>query len=109
MDPQNGGLSRARRRFVTCGLSCAVRQFQSRFAKETEIFETGIDDVLSYLHYPQPHRVRISSTHPLERLDLEIRRRARANCGTASHDVITLSMRRVMDRFSQRGEPPTMQ
>ena len=37
----------------------------------------GIDDVLSYLQYPQPHRVRISSTNPLERLNLEIRRRTR--------------------------------
>jgi len=42
-----------------------------------EIFEAGIDDVLSYLHYPQPHRSRISSTNPLERLNLEIRRRTR--------------------------------
>src|SRR3979409_2050950 len=42
-----------------------------------EIFEAGLDDVLSYLHYPQPHRVRISSTNPLERLNLEIRRRTR--------------------------------
>ena len=54
-----------------------VRQFQSRFPKAMEIFEGGIDDVLSYLHYPQPHRVRISSTNPLERLNLEIRRRTR--------------------------------
>ena len=54
-----------------------VRQFQSRFAKAMEIFEAGIDNVLSYLHYPQPHRVRISSTNPLERLNLEIRRRTR--------------------------------
>ena len=54
-----------------------VRQFQSRFAKAMEIFEAGIDDVLSYLHYPQSHRVRISSTNPLERLNLEIRRRTR--------------------------------
>jgi len=54
-----------------------VRQFQMRFAKAMEIFEAGIDDVLSYLHYPQPHRVRISSTNPLERLNLEIRRRTR--------------------------------
>ena len=42
-----------------------VRQFQARFAKAMEIFEAGIEDVLSYLHYPQPHRVRISSTNPL--------------------------------------------
>jgi transposase-like protein len=54
-----------------------ARQFQTRFAKAMEIFEAGIDDVLSYLHYPQPHRVRVSSTNPLERLNLEIRRRTR--------------------------------
>ena len=55
-------------------LAYVVRQFQARFAKAMEILEAGIDDVLSYLHYPQPHRVRISSTNPLERLNLEIRR-----------------------------------
>lgn len=54
-----------------------VRQLQTRFAKAMEIFEAGIDDVLSYLHYPQHHRTRISSTNPLERLNLEIRRRTR--------------------------------
>ena len=54
-----------------------VRQFQGRFGKAMEIFEAGIDDVLSYLHYAQPHRVRISSTNPLERLNLEVRRRTR--------------------------------
>lgn len=54
-----------------------IRQFQNRFAKAMEVFEAGADDVLSYLHYPQPHRVRISSTNPLERLNLEIRRRTR--------------------------------
>lgn len=54
-----------------------VRQFQARFAKAMEVFENGIDDVLSYLHYPQHHRTRISSTNPLERLNLEIRRRTR--------------------------------
>jgi putative transposase len=54
-----------------------VRQLQTRFAKAMEIFEAGIDDVLSYLHYPQSHRTRISSTNPLERLNREIRRRTR--------------------------------
>lgn len=54
-----------------------VSQFQKRFPKAMEIFEAGIDDVLSYLHYPQPHRTRISSTNPLERLNMEIRRRTR--------------------------------
>jgi transposase-like protein len=54
-----------------------IRQFQNRFAKAMEVFEAGIDDVLSYLHYPQAHRIRISSTNLLERLNLEIRRRTR--------------------------------
>jgi putative transposase len=54
-----------------------VRQFQHRYAKAMEIFEAGVDDVLSYLHYPAAHRVRISSTNPIERLNLEIRRRTR--------------------------------
>jgi transposase-like protein len=54
-----------------------IRQFQSRFAKAMEIFEGGIDDVLSYLHYPPPHRTRLSSNNPIERLNQEIRRRTR--------------------------------
>jgi putative transposase len=54
-----------------------IALFQKRFPKAMEIFEAGVDDVLSYLHYPQPHRVRISSTNPIERLNLEIRRRTR--------------------------------
>jgi transposase-like protein len=54
-----------------------IQHFQGRFAKAMEIFEGGIEDVLSYLHYPQSHRTRISSTNPLERLNLEIRRRTR--------------------------------
>jgi transposase-like protein len=54
-----------------------VRQFQNRYAKAMEIFEAGIDDVLSYLHYPAAHRVRVSSTNPIERVNLEIRRRTR--------------------------------
>lgn len=54
-----------------------MRQFQNRFAKAMEIFEAGIDDVLSYLHYPPPHRTRLSSNNPIERLNQEIRRRTR--------------------------------
>lgn len=54
-----------------------VKQFQGRFAKAMDVFEAGMDDVLSYLHYPAGHRIRISSTNPLERLNREIRRRTR--------------------------------
>lgn len=54
-----------------------VRQFESRYRKAMEIFDAGVDDVLSYLHYPVGHRLRISSTNPIERLNREIRRRTR--------------------------------
>jgi len=54
-----------------------VGLFQQRFPKAMEVFEAGIEDVLSYLHYPAPHRTRVSSTNPLERLNQEIRRRTR--------------------------------
>lgn len=54
-----------------------VRQFQTRLAKTMEVLEAGIDDVLSYVYYAPSHRARISSTDPLERLNLEIRRRTR--------------------------------
>jgi transposase-like protein len=54
-----------------------ARQFQNRFPKAMEIFEAGVEEVLSYLHYPAPHRTRISSTNPIERLNREIRRRTR--------------------------------
>jgi transposase-like protein len=54
-----------------------IGRFRSRFPKAMEVFESGIDDVLSYLHYPAPHRTRISSTNPLERVNQEIRRRTR--------------------------------
>lgn len=54
-----------------------VKQFQDRFAKAMDVFEAGMDDVLSYLHYPAGQRIRISSTNPLERLNREIRRRTR--------------------------------
>lgn len=53
------------------------RQFQTRFAKAMDIFESGIDEALSYLHDPLAHRTRISSNNPIERLNREIRRRTR--------------------------------
>ncbi len=54
-----------------------IAALRHRFAKAMEIFEAGIDDVLSYFNYAAAHRVRISSTNPIERLNLEIRRRTR--------------------------------
>jgi len=54
-----------------------IEKFRARFARAMEVFEAGIDNVLSYLHYPAPHRTRVSSTNPPERLNKEIRRRTR--------------------------------
>jgi transposase-like protein len=54
-----------------------LKRFRRRFPKAMEVFEQGSGDVLSYPRYPVSHRVRISSTNPLERLNLEIRRRTR--------------------------------
>jgi putative transposase len=54
-----------------------IAALRHRFAKAMEIFEAGLVDVLSYLNYPAAHRLRISSTNPIERLNLEIRRRTR--------------------------------
>lgn len=54
-----------------------MQRFRSRFPKAMDVFESGVDDVLSYLHYPAHHRTRICSTNPLERVNLEIRRRTR--------------------------------
>lgn len=68
---------------TSCDIAGSASSHPSRYSFRQwntwaiEIFEAGIDDVLSYLHYPQPHRARISSTNPLERLNLEIRRPTR--------------------------------
>jgi transposase-like protein len=68
-----------------------VRQFERRFAKAMEIFEAGIEDVWSYLHDPTGHRIRISSTNPLERLNREIRRRTRV-AGIFPHRGVCLRL-----------------
>lgn len=68
-----------------------VSEYRARYGKAIEIFENGIDEVLSYLHYPQSHRVRVSSTNPLERLNLEIRRRTRV-VGIFPHEASCLRL-----------------
>jgi len=54
-----------------------VRQFQSRLPQAKEVFEAGIDDALSDLHCPPSNWTRLSSNHPIERLNQDIRRRTR--------------------------------
>jgi putative transposase len=45
-----------------------------RFPRAVAVFETGIDDTLSYLSYPGSHHARIRTTKMLERLFKEVKR-----------------------------------
>ena len=76
-----------------------VRQFQARFRQgDGDFSRPALMMCWSYLHYPQPHRTRISSTNPLERLNLEIRRRTRV-VGIFPHAAACL---RLIGMFARR-------
>ena len=47
------------------------------FPKAVSVFESGIDDALTYLGYPGSHHARIRTTNMLERLFEEVKRRTR--------------------------------
>ncbi|KMQ50449.1 transposase [Chitinispirillum alkaliphilum] len=42
-----------------------------------ELIENGIEETLSYMHFPREHWLRIRTNNPLERIMREIRRRSR--------------------------------
>jgi putative transposase len=42
-----------------------------------ELLEDASEDVLAHMHFPREHPRRLHSTHPLERLHKEIKRRTR--------------------------------
>jgi transposase-like protein len=46
-----------------------------KLSKAAEIVKTGIDETLSYYHFPREHWWRIRTNNPLERIMREIRRR----------------------------------
>jgi transposase-like protein len=54
-----------------------VELYGSRFPKAVSVFETGIDDALSYLSFPGNHHARLRTTNMLERLFREVKRRTR--------------------------------
>jgi putative transposase len=57
----------------------AVReQFAPLCGKAMRILEDGLGDALSFMAFPREHWSRISSTNPIERMNLEIRRRTRS-------------------------------
>jgi putative transposase len=48
---------------------------ETRFPKAAELLREAAEDVLAHLHFPEPHRRRLHSTNPIERLLKEIKRR----------------------------------
>jgi transposase-like protein len=54
-----------------------VSLYEKSYPKAVSVFETGIEDALTYLGYPGSHHARIRSTNMLERLFEEVKRRTR--------------------------------
>jgi putative transposase len=51
--------------------------YGKRFPKALSVFEAGIGDALTYLHYPGSHHAKLRTTNMLERLFKEVKRRTR--------------------------------
>src|SRR5262249_710125 len=49
---------------------------RSQWRKLATLIDDSETDVLSYLDFPEPHRSKLHSTNPLERLNKEVKRRA---------------------------------
>ena len=50
-------------------------QLRARFPRLAALMDDAEHDVLAYLTFPEPHRTKLHSTNPLERLIKEIKRR----------------------------------
>jgi transposase-like protein len=51
--------------------------YGKRYPKALSVFEAGIGDALTYLHYPGSHHAKLRTTNMLERLFKEVKRRTR--------------------------------
>ena len=51
-------------------------QLRQKWSKLAAFIDDSEADVLSYMDFPEPHRGKIHSTNPLERLNKEVKRRA---------------------------------
>ena len=51
-------------------------QLRPKWPKLATLIDDSETDVLSYLDFPEPHRSKLHSTNPLERLNKEVKRRA---------------------------------
>ena len=54
-----------------------VELYEKSYPKAVSVFESGIEDALTYLRYPGSHHARIRTTNMLERLFKEVKRRTR--------------------------------
>jgi putative transposase len=50
-------------------------QLRQKWPKLAAFIDDSETDVLSYLDFPEPHRSKLHSTNPLERLNKEVKRR----------------------------------
>jgi putative transposase len=50
-------------------------QLRPRFRKVAALLDEAEHDVLAYMDYPEPHRSKLHSTNPIERLNKEVKRR----------------------------------
>ncbi|MCX7792283.1 MAG: IS256 family transposase [Chloroflexaceae bacterium] len=50
-------------------------QLRPKVPKLAALMDKAEDDVLAYMHFPAPHRAKLHSTNPIERLNGEIKRR----------------------------------
>ena len=50
-------------------------QLRPRFRRVAAILDDAEHDVLAYMDYPEPHRSKLHSTNPIERLNKEVKRR----------------------------------
>jgi transposase-like protein len=57
-------------------LRCAsvADQFRQKWPKPAALIHDSETEVLSYLDFPEPHRSKLHSTTPLERLNKEVNR-----------------------------------
>jgi putative transposase len=51
-------------------------QLRPRFPKAADLMDEAEADVLAHMNFPAPHRQKLHSTNPLERLNKEVKRRA---------------------------------
>jgi transposase-like protein len=51
-------------------------QMRERWRKLGALMDESEHDVLAYMNFPPPHRTKLHSTNPLERLNKEVKRRA---------------------------------